>query len=295
MTVYFPLYYKDFKCIADKCTHSCCIGWEISVDESTMEKYRELGREDILCHISDGSIELCDNLRCPFLCDEGLCRIISEFGDEYTSVICREHPRFYHSVMGRCEGGIGLSCEEAARIILTSDSYDEFYSIEKDADPAEETDFDSIRYRGEIYRILKDNSLGFREKIAKIKDSFSLSDQDIYSDSINSALSDMEYLNEEHKDLFEVGISDENVENYAIYERFFAYLILRHMSIASSFDNMRARIGFSLVLLSILEGAAVKGKLDRNGIFRFARTISEEIEYSEENTSTIIFEIECLI
>ena len=29
MTVTVPSYYKDFKCIADKCRHSCCIGWEI--------------------------------------------------------------------------------------------------------------------------------------------------------------------------------------------------------------------------------------------------------------------------
>jgi lysine-N-methylase len=31
-----PKYYLDFACIADRCKHSCCIGWEIDVDADTM-------------------------------------------------------------------------------------------------------------------------------------------------------------------------------------------------------------------------------------------------------------------
>ena len=42
MKLSVPLYYKSFKCIADRCRHSCCIGWEIDVDSATMEKYRTL-------------------------------------------------------------------------------------------------------------------------------------------------------------------------------------------------------------------------------------------------------------
>ena len=32
-----PNYYDKFKCIADRCKHSCCIGWEIDIDDDTME------------------------------------------------------------------------------------------------------------------------------------------------------------------------------------------------------------------------------------------------------------------
>ena len=42
MTLYAPKYYKDFKCTADKCSHSCCIGWEIDIDPDTQNKYNEL-------------------------------------------------------------------------------------------------------------------------------------------------------------------------------------------------------------------------------------------------------------
>ena len=37
-----PNYYHKFKCIADKCTHNCCIGWEIDIDEETMSLYNSL-------------------------------------------------------------------------------------------------------------------------------------------------------------------------------------------------------------------------------------------------------------
>ena len=42
MKLYAPQYYKDFKCIADKCDHSCCIGWEIDVDGEALERYEGL-------------------------------------------------------------------------------------------------------------------------------------------------------------------------------------------------------------------------------------------------------------
>ena len=40
-----PDYYKKFKCIADKCKHSCCIGWEIDIDEHTYNKYMNIKNE----------------------------------------------------------------------------------------------------------------------------------------------------------------------------------------------------------------------------------------------------------
>ena len=45
MKLLAPSYYKKFKCIADKCTHSCCIGWEIDIDTDTYEKYSRMSGE----------------------------------------------------------------------------------------------------------------------------------------------------------------------------------------------------------------------------------------------------------
>ena len=42
MKIIAPNYYSQFKCIADKCNHSCCIGWEIDIDNETLEKYNKI-------------------------------------------------------------------------------------------------------------------------------------------------------------------------------------------------------------------------------------------------------------
>ena len=31
----YPDYYPLFHCIADRCRHNCCIGWEIDIDSRT--------------------------------------------------------------------------------------------------------------------------------------------------------------------------------------------------------------------------------------------------------------------
>ena len=42
MKIYAPKYYGEFACVADKCEHSCCVGWDVYIDSVTMEKYRAL-------------------------------------------------------------------------------------------------------------------------------------------------------------------------------------------------------------------------------------------------------------
>lgn len=290
MKVYFPSYYVDFKCIADRCRHSCCIGWEIRVDEQTLKKYRSLGREDILSHIEDGEMVLCDGSRCPFLDERGLCRIISDLGEDYTSVICREHPRFYHRIGDRVEGGIGVSCEEACRIVLSSDLYDEFCEAEWVGEVAEETSFDSLSHREYIYSVLLNKSLSYPEKVRKIKEKYDLAEPIHSVEEWKIILSQLEYLEDSHRELFLVGEGRE--EYFKIYERFFAYLVFRHLSVAESYDNLRARLGFCLLLCSLLEGYTAENFPSFNKICEHARAISEEIEYSEDNTAELIFEFE---
>ena len=42
MKVLKPFYYDDFKCIANDCIDSCCIGWQINIDENTYKKYKKV-------------------------------------------------------------------------------------------------------------------------------------------------------------------------------------------------------------------------------------------------------------
>lgn len=118
--------WQHFRCRASACRHSCCRGWEIRIDTPTLRRYAAV--EGALGAELRGSIQVDEEgssfvlqgeeERCPFLNEKGLCRLILELGEDFLSEICREHPRFYHEVDGREEGGFGLCCEESAEAIL---------------------------------------------------------------------------------------------------------------------------------------------------------------------------------
>ena len=99
MKLYAPKYYEKFVCIADRCRHSCCIGWEIDVDRETAEKYKKMtdgyGLEikKSLSHKGTTHFKLKKDDRCPHLNDHGLCKIILNVGEDCLCEICREHPR----------------------------------------------------------------------------------------------------------------------------------------------------------------------------------------------------------
>ena len=33
-----PDFYPEFACIASRCGHSCCVGWEVDVDEDSLKE-----------------------------------------------------------------------------------------------------------------------------------------------------------------------------------------------------------------------------------------------------------------
>ena len=137
MKLIVPDYYDDFICIADRCKHSCCIGWEIDIDDETLEKYQKL-KGDFGARLNAGietgecgaHFRLGENERCPFLNEKGLCDIILTVGEEYLSQICTDHPRYCSFYSDRTEIGLGLCCEEAARMILSKQTETEFLVCE---------------------------------------------------------------------------------------------------------------------------------------------------------------------
>ena len=40
MKEYVLNYYKNFKCIDKNCKHTCCAGWQVSIDKESLEKYK---------------------------------------------------------------------------------------------------------------------------------------------------------------------------------------------------------------------------------------------------------------
>lgn len=291
MKLYAPSYYPDFTCIADRCRHTCCVGWEIDVDRDTMQKYQAL---------SDGygaeiqkSIDVAEtphfrldaDERCPHLDERGLCKIILHLGEEHLCEICREHPRFYHDTPHGREVGIGMACEEAARLILSSDAYTTFAPIDEIDGDAEPLDFDAVAHRASIYAILSDRTLPYTERLRQISDAWDVTPS-AYDDGEWHALLDrLEYLDDAHKTLFSAYSSaTEQTENAPILERALAYFIFRHCSGACDAEDFRAALGCSLFCERLL-ASTVRGS-DTDAI-TLGCIVSEELEYSEDNTDEI--------
>ena len=125
MNIYVPEYYSAFHCIASKCRHTCCAGWEIDIDAESLARYDRLPGDfgaRVRRGIERGDTPrfiLTEGERCPLLTDDNLCALILHAGEGALCQICRDHPRFRNYFSGRVEMGLGLVCEEAARLILT--------------------------------------------------------------------------------------------------------------------------------------------------------------------------------
>lgn len=103
-----PDYYEKFQCIADRCTITCCQEWKIGVDNETNRKWKKLLPPDTVVdkkkNLSaytvkkDGMrvIALDEKLRCPFLNEEKLCRLVCTYTDRVLSDTCTQFPREVH-------------------------------------------------------------------------------------------------------------------------------------------------------------------------------------------------------
>ena len=126
MTELRPDFYGNFSCKASACRHTCCRGWEIDIDGDTARYYLSLagslGDELRRALLFDGetySFKLTGDGRCPFLREDGLCRLILELGEDALSDICALHPRFFAKNRGFELCGLGLACERAAELLLS--------------------------------------------------------------------------------------------------------------------------------------------------------------------------------
>ena len=287
-----PDYYDDFKCIAAECRHNCCIGWEIDIDPDTLKKYKNLGESGtaILKTVEmteTPHFKLAEGERCPHLCPSGLCRIILEHGEDYLCDICREHPRFYNYTTAGMEVGLGMACEEACRLILSADGY--FRRIEVGFEENEYLipEFDAVASREEVYKILSDREIGYCDRLGQIYNKYGISPTAVDDSRWKKLFDGLEYLYPDNKALFACYTSDINcgkgIEKQL--ERALAYFIYRHCSEAEDEYDFRISLGFCLVCERLL--ASMYESFSDRKIETLAQILSEEIEYSEENTETV--------
>ncbi len=298
----YPNYYEKFRCIAGKCKHNCCIGWEIDIDDDTLSFYNTI-ESDFGKTLRD-NINYCDiphfklsvNERCPFLNDKNLCEIIINLGEEALCDICREHPRFHNELPDRIESGLGLCCEEACRMIITQKEKMTLVG-------SLGTDDEIILLRDKIIEILQNREKRITERI---DDMLRFCEADYEKKSIKETckiLLDLEILDKSwEKTLLTLEditttVDYEKFYEYAKdleheYEQFCVYLIYRHF--ANSPDHFEAKkrarfVAFAFHFFYFLGAFSYYtiGSYPTELQLDFMRQFSSEIEYSDENLHTL--------
>ncbi|MBQ8566223.1 MAG: flagellin lysine-N-methylase [Clostridia bacterium] len=305
MKITVPSYYKKFKCIGSKCKHNCCVGWEIDIDINTLEKYKKAEGvfkkrfDDSISHNGEcASFILDKDERCPFLNKDNLCDIIMEYGESYLCQICDAHPRFKNFLSDRTEIGIGLCCEEAARIILT-DNEDFSLEIEENSDPCGKIsryELEMITYRNLLIDIIKLRKFSLDERVDNVLElaffqmpTFSLGEW-------SKKLLELEIMSKEWEKLL-IEASKYNVPlTYKGYEKefekLFSYFIYRYLANEKYEEKVDYVVIFSVLcsqIIATLWSIFAKNEEER---IEICRLFSQEIEYSEENVESIIDIIE---
>ncbi len=327
MLLKMPAYCEKFKCTADRCSDSCCIGWEIDIDESSAVRYRaqegEIG-ERLRASMNDADpagFVLDEQERCPFLNSQGLCDLILTLGEEALCQICTEHPRYYCWFGDIKEGGIGLCCEEAARLILTwNDSFSVTeYTIPEEPDMECDTtllsELDKARMR--IINHLECDAIPLQQRIADVLSygemlEYALNAEEPLPECIEAAprcpVFPMDTILEMMLHLEPMGaqwhpfvekcrrISSEDTagalalhpETERYLQNIAIYFVWRYFLQSAHDGDLLGHLGFmagSTAVIAHMFGCQLlcEGTLSQADCIRIAVNYSKEIEYAEEN------------
>jgi len=293
-----PNYYKKFNCIADRCRHSCCIGWEIDIDEKTLLFYNSLDTETgkrIRQNI-EGDIPhfvLDKNERCPFLNENGLCDIITECGKDALCDICRLHPRFSNFYDSFTETGLGLCCEEAARIVLSEK--EKFYVDMPDLESTTDEEKEFLCKRQEIFDILQDRSKSIYERFCNLSKKYGFEFEFSLSGLCDTYLA-LERLDDKWTEMLEClkgytfDCSVFKEECFSLpFEQLSCYFIFRHLADALWYGDYAERVRFSLMSCYLIGALVSKcGSSLIQDTAEIVRMYSSEVEYSQENMDAVL-------
>lgn len=178
-----PEYYQKFSCIAGACTDTCCAGWDVDVDPEAYTRYRLIMQrentpiskrlKEVCVPGEDGgcTFRLEKNLRCPFLNEENLCRLIIAKGEDVLCETCADFPRFKTVYGNRVEIGLAPSCITAGEIILSAPLPFRLVSGGDDGRMAQENDIDPQEFfrlrslRKEMFTHINDEQADIAEAL----------------------------------------------------------------------------------------------------------------------------------
>ena len=284
MKIVTPSYYKKFKCIGSKCKHNCCIGWEIDIDKNTMDKYSsidgELGarlKKSISKKGEYPHFILARGKRCPFLNKDNLCDIILKKGEGYLCEICDAHPRFKNFFSDRVEIGIGLCCEEAARIILSENRAFSLETYENGEPCGDNSDFENqiIAERDALIGMVNNG-----EDLNAVLPDFTL-------DKWATKLLKMEIMSKEWKRLLSSARKIQAPLSIDGYEReaknLLSYFLFRYIANEEYDEKITTVVAFCVLSVQIITTLWRNFAKTEEDMIEICRLYSQEIEYSTEN------------
>jgi len=326
MILRMPYYYKNFKCTADKCSDSCCIGWEIDIDSKTYEFYKTVGGDfgdKLKRNISEHSVPhfiLDKHERCPFLNNKNLCEIFINLGEENLCGICTDHPRFFEWYDGIKEGGIGLCCEAAAEIIITQNQPFSYYDIPTAFEQADDYDDDFYSYlfeiREKIISHIQNQNIPFAQKLNNILyyaynmqsnyDNFKTDILPVEQVDFSGAKSDIANILKEFSEfellgkdnLFKTASEEFSEKTIKLFsddlfvkalENIAVYFVWRHFLKSVYEEEFYSKIAFSVLSTVLIAVLCLSGEQ----LFSIEKLIvksvyySKEIEYNEANLNRI--------
>ncbi len=172
--------FDNFVCIAEKCPKSCCIGWQIVIDETSLQKYKTAAggfARELQAGIDEREKCFRQNAgRCSMLRSDGLCDLQKNMGEDYLCNTCRLYPRHEEDFLDLREETLTLSCPEVTRMLLDPVYVYGFTEEENDEadDPEEYQDcdlflLDELAYaREKMAALIKRRDIPFQTRLAMI-------------------------------------------------------------------------------------------------------------------------------
>ena len=274
----YPDFYEKFQCKADRCAHTCCVGWEIDIDEKSAERYRTMAgetgeflRRSACLEPGEGEVPhfiMIDD-RCPLLTEKGLCRLILEKSEDELCDICALHPRFFGEVSGVGYAGLGLCCERVCELLLESDERLGFTGNEDEL-----KEFPKI-FRAEDFKYLPEfTAEDVREMLEIMAETEPINED--WSRHIEELRGDIAGVFSKIKE----HISDHNEKQY---DRIYSYIFYRQLEKLDEYDREDLDIYALLCTDFVFLEAAVLGDTAEA-----LRRFSDQIEYCVENVDLLL-------
>lgn len=217
---------EKFTCIADKCPMTCCSGWQIIIDDDSLNAYNEydgpLNKDlDEKVDFDEGCFCQKENRDCAFLNESGLCDMILKGSENMLCDTCRLFPRHCEEFEDVREWSLSVSCPEVARLLYDSEGFLEFFEEEDSKpDPLEDEfeDFDIFLFdklsmaRDVYFKICKDDRLSICEKAGvlmefsrRLQEKYDIGDSFMMEDDINDFSDGDFYFNMAKEQALDIG------------------------------------------------------------------------------------------